>query len=515
MSRLHRRDFLKHSVHVGAAVGAADLAFLAGLPPLSAQDVAVPRRMVQVSADIEPLVRLIEDSPRDRLLERIAEQIRGGTGYQPLLAALMLAGVRGIQPRPSVGFKFHAVLVVNSAHLAAQNAQARDRWLPLFWALDNFKSSQATNQREGDWRMPPVADNQLPATRAAALSAFRDAMESWDEQAADRAAAGLARCSTINEVYEQFWRYGARDFRDIGHKAIFAANSYRTLQTIGWRHAEPIIRSVAYAMQHHEGGNPAQRDGDPDRPWRENLRRADAIRADWQTGQPSSDAAAALLSVLRSGSSAQVCDEVVSRLNARVSPRSLWDACFLCAGELLMRQPGIVGLHTLTTTNALYFGYETTANDSTRRMLLLQAAAFLPLFRQAMAGRGQVGTAQLDTLEPAAAQDVAAQTPAAVQNIFDAISGNNRTAAARQTLALLAREPRATEQVMHVARRCIFTKGTDSHDYKFSSAVLEDFYHVAPALRNRFLAASMFWLRGSGGPDSPVLRRTQQALAQG
>ena len=30
------------------------------------------------------------------------------------------------------------------------------------------------------------------------------------------------------------------------------------------------------------------------------------------------------------------------------------------------------------------------------------------------------------------------------------------------------------------ARRLIFTKGTDSHDYKFSSAALEDFYHVSP-----------------------------------
>ena len=40
-----------------------------------------------------------------------------------------------------VGFKFHAVLVVNSAHLASQAASDRDRWLPLFWSLDNFKAS--------------------------------------------------------------------------------------------------------------------------------------------------------------------------------------------------------------------------------------------------------------------------------------------------------------------------------------------------------------------------------------
>ena len=59
-----------------------------------------------------------EDTPRERLIEAVAGRIRDGLGYQPLLAALMLAGVRGIQPRP-VGFKFHAVLVVNSAHLAS------------------------------------------------------------------------------------------------------------------------------------------------------------------------------------------------------------------------------------------------------------------------------------------------------------------------------------------------------------------------------------------------------------
>ena len=104
--------------------------------------------------------------------------------------------------------------------------------------------------------------------------------------------------------------------------------------------------------------------------------------------------------------------------------------------------------------------------------------------------------------------------PTDARGIFvgSSISRNNRDAAARQTLALLARDPQATNLLMHEARRCIFIKGTDSHDYKFSSAVLEDFYHVAPAWRNRFLAASMFWLRGSGGPDSPVLHDLTRQL---
>src|SRR5580704_17103040 len=132
--------------------------------------------------------------------------------------------------------------------------------------------------------MPPVEEGHLPGAGQAAQR-FRDAMDNWDESGAERADAALTRTAGANEIYEMFWRYGARDFRDIGHKAIFVANSYRTLQTIGWRHAEPILRSLAFALLEHDDGNPAQRDGEPDRPGRENLRRATRIRGDWQRGR--------------------------------------------------------------------------------------------------------------------------------------------------------------------------------------------------------------------------------------
>src|SRR5262249_45189206 len=160
--------------------------------------------------------------------------------------ALMLAGVRSIKPRP-VGFKFHPVLVVNSAHMASLASPEGDRWLPLFWALDNFKNSQAQNAREGGWVMPAVGESALPAPDQA-RSRFSEAMDRWDEAGADVAAAQLARVAGTTEVFELLWRYGARDFRDIGHKAIYTANAWRTLQVIGWEHAEPVVRSLAFAL---------------------------------------------------------------------------------------------------------------------------------------------------------------------------------------------------------------------------------------------------------------------------
>ena len=102
-----------------------------------------------------------------------------------MLTALLLAGVRSVQPRP-VGFKFHAVLVVNSAHIASLASPDSDRWLPIFWALDQFKSSQAANVKEGNWRMGPVDESALPPSHRA-KQMFIEAMDNWDESAADTA----------------------------------------------------------------------------------------------------------------------------------------------------------------------------------------------------------------------------------------------------------------------------------------------------------------------------------------
>ena len=65
---------------------------------------------------------------------------------------------------------------------------------------------------------------------------------------------------------------------------------------------------------------------------------------------------------------------------------------------------------------------------------------------------------------------------------------------------------------MHHARRLIFLKGRDAHDYKFSAAVLEDYQHLSPAVRDRYLASSVFRLRGAGDTDNDLVRRTRAAL---
>ena len=130
-----------------------------------------------------------------------------------------------------MGFKFHAVLVMNSAHLLGQTAAVDDRLLPMFWALDNFKNSQAQDVKEGDWTLTKVDEAHLPPPGRAKAELVR-AMEAWDADAADAAVAALCRTAGAAEAMEPFWRYGVLDQRNIGHKAIFAMQCWRTLQAV-------------------------------------------------------------------------------------------------------------------------------------------------------------------------------------------------------------------------------------------------------------------------------------------
>lgn len=378
--------------------------------------------------------------------------------------------------------------------------------MPLFWALDNYKSSAESDVREGDWTMGPVEESAVPAGHKA-RAAFVEAMEAWDEAAADAAAAGLARDGGANGLFDLFCWYGARDFRSIGHKAIFVSNGFRTLNTIGWQHSEPVLRSLAYAMLAHEGSNPKEGDQEADRPYRKNLERVKTIRADWRDGKLDDGATRELIVAIRTGSNDDTCELCVEALNRGVSPQSLWDGMLVGAGELLMKQPEIVALHAVTTSNALRYAFEAAGDDVARRIVLLQNAAFLPMFRDGMKGRGKVADV---TIEDLGGMQQDPQTPDAIL----AELSRDPMAAARQTFAWLGPDnPQRATELIDAARVQVFLKGNDSHDYKFSSAVLEDYHHVSPAWRNTFLASSVFKLQGSGGRDNGLVERTRAAFA--
>src|SRR4030095_7264155 len=103
------------------------------------------------------------------------------------------------------------------------------------------------------------------------------------------------------------------------HKAIYVANAWRTLNCVGWQYAEPVLRSLAYALLNHEGtGNPAEGDFEAGRPGRDNIARVKKFREDWQTGKIDDGATHELLATIYGGSSSELCAQVVDKITRGV-----------------------------------------------------------------------------------------------------------------------------------------------------------------------------------------------------
>ena len=126
---LRRRRFLQVAGALGLGSELGPWARLKTITPLRADDTKVKPEMVKFRPEIEPVVRLLEETPRERALEMAIDQLKKGLSYKNLLAGLFLAGIRNIKPRP-VGFKFHAVMVINSAHVLGQSSAVSERLAP-------------------------------------------------------------------------------------------------------------------------------------------------------------------------------------------------------------------------------------------------------------------------------------------------------------------------------------------------------------------------------------------------
>lgn len=102
-----------------------------------------------------------------------------------------------------------------------------------------------------------------------------------------------------------------------------------------------------------------------------------------------SDAAvtADLLQAMRTATIEDACQMLLEQLQSgKTQAQGAWDAVHLAAGELIMRQPGILGVHAVTSTNSLHFAFRTAVDPLTRLLVLQHAVAWMGQFRQSMKG---------------------------------------------------------------------------------------------------------------------------------
>jgi hypothetical protein len=481
---------------------------------LSRADAQVTPDVVKYASELEPLVVLIEKAPREKAAELVVEQLNRGVTPRQFMAALFLAGVRNVNPRPP-GFALHCVFVIHSAHLLGQQAPPDSRLLPLFYALDNFKIAQDRDARQaaGDYTMRTISGT-LPSSKDAGAE-FKAAMEGWDIDRAERAVIALARRDAARETVDKLRRYGARDFRNIGHKAIYVANASRTLDAIGWQYAEPVLRSLVLSLL--DFGTEQEVNGYKfaDQSYSGNVRRVSEtlkqLPSTWDGKQGDTGTTREFLNSWRTSAPEEICADVAKRLTtSKANAGTVWDAAHLAAAELSMRTEGsakIVGIHAVSSVNGLRHAYSVSKTPEMRYLLTLQAAGWMGQFRTAAEQRQALRQFNITDLEPSAATT---GTDNAITEIFGGIPAKVDTSASQ--VLRLSRDTRSREAVLNAALKLTVSKGDEVHYYKYLAALIEDIPQVSPAWQPHLSAGIVYYAKGLKHPESEPLKRAREAM---
>src|SRR5262245_6875959 len=134
-----RRRFLQTTAGA-ASMRLADMASLSSIASITA---APPPERITFGPDLEPIVRLMEETPREQCVRVFVDQLRRGLPYRRFLAASFYAGIRKARSHHEV-YKIHAV------HQVGLDVLAEERLLPLFWGLNGYK------QRQEDFPWTPL-----------------------------------------------------------------------------------------------------------------------------------------------------------------------------------------------------------------------------------------------------------------------------------------------------------------------------------------------------------------------
>jgi hypothetical protein len=461
-------------------------------------------RLADAGGSVPMLVKMLEESPRERLPGELVRMIRAGLSYQDLLAALLLAATRNVQPYPDVGFKYHSVMMLRSVHSTQQHLPPAEKWLPIMWAVDYFKESQAQEQASSGWHMSARAATP-EANPEAARRLLAVALDNWDHEAADAAIVDYARSAHPADILSLLFSYGARDLREIGHKAITVCNAHSLMTLFGDGAAsEPILRSAVAALLNSEGEPvPASHDLAPDRPWRRNRERLHQIPPSWKQGRDDPGARAEFRAALYRVSAEESGGAVVEMLRRGISPNAIWQVMFDTAAELLMQQPGIVPLHAQTTANALHYAYRVSEQEQTQQLTLLQCAAFIAMFREMT--HTKETDVNLQKLEPLPLERKAVDP---LEEIFSDLSAGHRPEAARKSFGYL-RSGGNADNLVAAARRHLVYGAQEAHDYKFAEAVFDTYAQFPdPAWRSRFLSAGMAYFKAPSQRPVPIVAET-------
>jgi hypothetical protein len=217
----------------------------------------------------------------------------------------------------------------------------------------------------------------------------------------------------------------------------------------------------------------------------------------------------------------------------KVKAGAVWDAVHLTAGEMMMSsQKGPEPGHAYTSTNALHYAFQVSAEPSNRLLILLQAVGWLFHFRENMADKDwlrdpksilDLNEAKIPDDPERAAEEVLAELsfgPGGKPTAdplpgYGGVAHNNapwRHEAAARAFAFAQKFP-DPQPLIRAAYRLLPLKATwDPHRIKFPVAAWENCGWVSPEWRPHLLAAASYVFAGADALDTPLAKEVREAV---
>jgi hypothetical protein len=448
---------------------------------------------------VEELVTWIADVKHEKANAELVDRLKKGLAVEPLFAALYLAGLRHVEPRP-LGFKYHCVLQMASLWSVMQTLPPPEHVLPLVYALDDFKRSQAEQVAAGGWRLPAPDEKALPAA-GKARAEFDAAMEAWDLAKADAAVTALVRSAKREQVIAALAPWSLRSFGNAGHGAICASNGIRTLDVIGWGHAEPFARALVHGLLELE------RSADT-AAFARAKERARAAPGKARGGFDASLPAA--LAALRKADSAQAQQLFADLERETGTMRAGWLTACAYALELLARTPGLFAVHAATGVESIQWLATAVGELEFARLAQSLAAGWLPLWREAFVRGGTTRDVDVALLL-APANDATVEVRGAVRALEGL--GPDRWGTARSIVGGL-RAGNVRGIFVARARELLVAKGDEAHDWKFFAALEQLATRCGDAMAGPLLACGVHYLRDAADADFAPVAAARAALAK-
>jgi len=194
--------------------------------------------------EFESLVRLMQDTPIDRLLPVLVEKLNHGTDLRRLATAAALANARTFGGEDYVGF--HTMMALAPAVHMSSELPEKLQPLPIFKVL--YRNTNRIHEHGGraSEMLKKVHGAELPSDLSGG-EAVRDAMRRLNVNEAEARFATLAQGSpedAFNDVL-----IAVEDAVDV-HRVVLPYRAWDMLGMIGKEHAHTLLRqSVRYCVK--------------------------------------------------------------------------------------------------------------------------------------------------------------------------------------------------------------------------------------------------------------------------